>query len=227
MNANVLHAVDSVYLRAFRQNLLDEVLRACVSLKQRLRQSASLATAPDLPAAFRQNYGEIAERLSPLITVLRSMLDQLDGIVHSADQQAGEVLAAPGEVTETMAMLDAAEIEILNVLNEVGKSLGTLPPSIVTWDGCARLRTRAHLRPLTERPCYDSETPIDFCVHPFLMAEYSSNPQARANTDRCPHYLVNEIIPVALLPMLDGIDIEVEARGLAYVSCQPRGTVGG
>lgn len=118
-------------------------------------------------------------------------------------------------------MLDAAETKILNVLNEVGKSLGELPHSIVTWDDCARLRARVSLRPLTERPCYDSETPIDVCVHPFLIVEYSSRPEAKAG--RWPHYLVNEMVPVALLPLLERMHIEVEARGQACVSCRPRG----
>lgn len=220
MNTETFRAVDTVYLQAFRQNLLDEVLRTCVLLKQRLRQSASLAAAQDLPVAFRQNYRGIAERLSPLIVELLDMLDHLGEALHSPNQQAGGGLAAPPETVGTMAMLDATETEILNVLNKVGKSLGDLPPSIVTWDDCARLRARASLRPLTERSCYDSETPIDICVHPFLIVDYSSRPETKAG--RWPNYLVNEIVPVALLPLLEGVHIEVEARGQACVSCRPR-----
>lgn len=220
MNSNILDAVDTVYLQAFRENLLHEALRTHILLKQFLRQSASLATAQELPLVVRQNYKEVAECLPPLITAFRTMLDQLEEVRHAVEE-----LAAPVETAEAeaMAMLDAGEDEILNALNEVGKSLGALPPSIVTWDDCALLRTHISLRPLTERPCYDSE--IDICVHPFLMAEYSSKHQAGAKVDRWPHYLVNEIVPISLLPLSDRIHVEVVVRGEGYMSWTPRGQV--
>ena len=219
MNTNIFHAVDTVYLQAFRENLLHEALRTYTLLKQYLRQSASLAEAQELPLAVRQNYKEVAECLPPLIIALRGMLDLLE-VGYPANHHVVEELAVPGEAAEAIAMLDAGEVEILNALNEVGKSLSALPPSIVTWDGCALLRTRISLRSLAERPCYDSETQIDICVHPFLMAEYSAKPQAEAKADRWPHYLVNEIVPAALLPLLDGIHVEVVAQG--QCSCPVR-----
>ena len=225
MNTNLLHAVDTVYLRAFRQNLLDALLRACVSLKHCLGQSTSLAEAQELPAAFRQNYREVAEGLPPLISALRSMLDEMEGGSLSSQNMIhplGWELTTSLDIAEAIAMLDATEIEILNILNGVGKSLAALSPSIISWDGCARLRTRATLQRVAERPCYDLEIPIDICVYPFLIAEYSTL-QTQANSDRWPHYLVDEIMPAALLSSLDGIHVEVEVRGEVYASCRPQG----
>lgn len=74
VNANVLDAIDALYLGAFRQNLLQEALRACVSIKSHLRQSASLATAQELPPTVREDYGKIAARLPALATALVGIL---------------------------------------------------------------------------------------------------------------------------------------------------------
>lgn len=220
MNANVLDAIDALYLGAFRQNLLQEVLRACVSIKLHLRQSASLATAQELPPTVREDYGKIAARLPALVTALVGILRELEAPPEA--RRLEEELGVPGEAGETIAMLDAAEIEILSVLNALGTSLGAQPDSMVRWDGCARLKTRAIMHRIPGRACYDLETPIYIAVCPFLIAEYSvysAKPQGGAKAAGTAHYLVNEIVPVALLPLLEAIQVEVEVRGEAYVSC--------
>lgn len=214
MNADTLHAVDTLYLQAFRQNLLADIQGACFSLKQHLRQSVSLAMAQELPAAFRRDYGEIAERLPPLISALCNVLYELEGhrlSCQSALKPADSEITAPTEAAEAMAMLDAAEHQVLDVLNDVGKSLAALPPSIISWDGCARLRTCVILQRLAERPCYDLAPPVDLRIHPFLIAEYAATPQPKRG--RWPHYLVDEMVPAGLLPWVDGIRLEVEVRG--------------
>lgn len=216
MNADTLHAVDTMYLQAFRQNMLADIQRAYFSLKQHLRQSASLAVAVELPAAFQRSYGEIAGRLPPLISAIRNVLDELEGrrlSCQSAWKPADSEITTLAEVAGAITMLDAAEHEILKVLNDVGKSLAALPPSIISWDSCARLRTCVILQRLAERPCYD-EIQIDLQTRPFLIAEYTST--RREDADPCgqwPHYLVDELVPIKLLPLLDDVWIEVEVCG--------------
>lgn len=179
----------------------------------------SLAEARDLPEAFRQNYREIAEGLTPLINALRRKLHETEGrMVQPGDREP----TTSRHVAEAIAMLDETETQIFNVLNRVGNSLAALPPSIVSWDGNARLRTRTTLQRMAERPCYDLDAPIDMCALPFLIADYST-PQTQAISGRWPHYLVDEKMPAALLPLLKGIHIEVELCGQAYISCRPQG----
>lgn len=219
MNADTLHTVDTLYLQAFRQNLLADIQRACFSLKQHLWQSASLAVAEELPAAFQRSYGEIAGRLSPLVSALRSVLDELEGrrlSCQSALKPADSEITALADVAGAITMLDAAEHEILKVLNDVGKSLAALPPSIISWDSCARLRTCVILQRLAERPCYD-EIQIELQTHPFLIAEYTSTRRDDANPcGQWPHYLVDEMVPIELLPLLGDVQIEVEVCGEGY-----------
>lgn len=214
MNTDTLQAVDTLYLQALRQNLLADIQSAFISLKQHLRRSASLAVAEDLPAAFRRSYGEIAERLSPLISALRSVLDEMEGgrpPYQSALKPADSEINALAEVVGAIALLDAAEHQVLDVLNDVGKSLAALPPSIISWDDYARLRTCVILRQPAERPCYDLAPPVELCIHPFLIAEYAATPQPKHG--RWPHYLVDDLVPAELLLWVDNIRIEVEVRG--------------
>ncbi|MHB1144982.1 MAG: hypothetical protein ACYCZS_08810 [Thiobacillus sp.] len=214
MNADTLHAVDILYLQAFRQNLLADIQGACFSLKHHLRQSESLAMAQELPAAFQRNYGEIAERLAPLISALCSVLDKLEGhrlSCQSALNPADSEIIAGAEAAAAIAKLDAAEHQILDVLNDVGKSLAALPSSFISWDDSARLKTCVSLQRLAERPCYDLAPPVELRIHPFLIAEYAATSQPKRG--RWPHYLVDEMVPAGLLPWVDGIRIEVEVRG--------------
>jgi hypothetical protein len=227
LNANTLRAVDTLYLRAFHQNLLADILQARISLKQHHEQAGALALAKELPPSIRQSYAGVAERLLPPLSALSGLLDDIEAGALSwrgaAPRPEDRFSAtAPEVISEVISRLDIAEHEILGVLNEVGDSLAELAPSIISWDDCARLKTYVILERLAERPCYE-EIQIHLKLQPFLIAEYKTNQRNDSNPRvQWPHWLVDEMLPIELLPNLDGVKIEMEARGEGFASCRQR-----
>lgn len=227
MNAETLHAIDTFYLRIFQKNLLTEIRRARFAFKQHLKQSASLAIAKELLPTFSQNYAEIAERLVPLVDMLGDLLNNLEESPFHGSMQpddGGIINTTATESTgEVIARLDAAELEILDVLNGVGECLTALPRSIVSWDDCGLLKVHVMLKRLSERPCYNLNVPLDFHTHPFLVADYFTKQNHDGWTGgQWPHYLIDEIMPLELVPLIEDLWMEIEVRANGYASWRTR-----
>lgn len=227
MNAETLHAVDILYLQVFQQNLLAEIRRARISFKQHHQQSASLANAKELPPDFKQNYRETSKRLLPLINMLGRMLEVLESgnsswqVSQPGDDHV-ETTSLDG-TKRVIDLLDTAEQEILDVLNMVGVCLTDLPRSIIGWHDCGQFRVHVLLKSLPNRPCYDLEVPIDFHTHPFLIAEYrDSKKQLNRQRSQWPHYLIDEVMPLGLYPLIDDLWVDMNIRGDGYASWRSR-----
>lgn len=224
MNADTLHDVDALYLQMFQQNLVAELRRARFYLQLHLKQSESLAMANELPPGFRKKYAEISERLLQLADAFGNMEDDLNSSDLSLQRvsQLDEwerLDVAPEEIGEMIDWLDDTEIEILDVLSNVGERLATLPRSIVSWGDCGLFSVHVELKRLAERPCYHLDAPIDIRSQPDFCADYF----ARKNYDRSqsgqwPHYLLDELLPLTLLPLIERLWIEMDAHGEGYTS---------
>ncbi|OYW40433.1 MAG: hypothetical protein B7Z35_01200 [Hydrogenophilales bacterium 12-61-10] len=229
VNAETLHAVDTLYLQGFQQNLLAEIRRARFSLKQYHQQGESLAKAEELPLACQQYYGEISARLLPLINMLGSMLSGLESGDLSWQAATPTLEEDLIEATTSeddkgiIGRLDSVEQEILVVLDKVGDSLAALPRSIIAWDDCGQFRVHALLKRLPQRSCYDLDIPIDFHIQPFLIADYFAN--RKRGKRQCvlwPHYLIDEVIPLNLYPLIEDLWVDMEIRGDGYASWRTR-----
>ena len=220
MNADTLYAIDTLHIQIFQRNLLNELLRAKISLKQHLKQSELLAIAQELPPSFRKNYRETSERLAQMIDSLGSMLNDLDDGALSWQQTTNPVdwnlidTVAPEETEKNMALLDIAEQDILDALNGVGERLVTLPPSIFSWSDCGLFRVHVELKKLPERPCYNLDEPIDFHVPAYFCTDYFAKKDLDQNeNDHDLHYLLDaELMPLTLLPLIEDVRIEMEVR---------------
>lgn len=224
MDAETLHIVDSLYLKIFQQNLLAELLRTRILLKQHRWQSDSLSTAKALAPEFRQHYAQVSERLSPLIDALSAILNDMEvGYLSwkavllpvESSMDAAEVIV---EKQAAIARLDTAEADISDVLNDVGELLAKLPSSIVSWHDSALFSVKVELKRLTERPCYDLEFPIAFRSNSFLMADYFSKKHHGYKRGQWPHYLSDDVMPLDLLTLIDDLWIEMDARADGYAS---------
>lgn len=233
MDTNILHAVDTLYLQMFQQNLLVEIRRAHIMFRHRLRQSGFLSTAQELPPGFQKNYGEMSERLLPLIDALVGMESDLSSGSLSWQMQPdewGPIEAVdpgdPEKTEEIIAWLDATEQDILNVLNNVGERLATLPPSIVSWSDCGFFSVHVELKRLPERPCYHCDEPIDIRSQPDFCADYFARKDKDIDkslpNDPWPHYLLDELIPLTLLPLIEDLWIEMDAHADGPASWRSR-----
>lgn len=230
MNTETLHAVDMLYLQVFQQNLLAETRRARISLKQHHQQSATLASAKELPPNFKQNYRETSELLLPLINMLGKMLEVLESgdlscqVAHLGDDHV-ETASLEG-AERVIDLLDTAEQEILDALNMVGVCMTALPRSIIGWHDYGQFRVHVLLKSLPDRPCYEFEIPIDFYTHPFLIAEYlASKKQVNRQCSQWPHYLIDEVMPLGLYPLIDDLWVDMNIRGDGYASWRSRKSV--
>jgi len=231
MNADTLHAVDTLYLQMFQQNLLAELRRAHIMFRHHLKQSESLAIAQELSACFRKNYAEISECLLPLIDALASMESDLGSGSLSWKMQPDErgpiETVEPGKTDKTeeiIAWLDATELDILDVLNGVGERLATLPRSIVSWSDCGFFSVHVELKRLPERPCYHVDTPIDIRSQPDFCADYFARKDIDKSlqNDAWPHYLLDELVPLTLLPLIEDLRIEMDVHGEGRTSWRTR-----
>lgn len=222
MNPDILHDVDTLYLQMFQQNLLTEIRRAHIMLRHHLKQSESLAIAQELPSGFRKNYADISKRLLTLIDALVGMESDLGSGPLSWKMQPDEwspikaVESGGTEATEKIiAWLDSTELDILDVLNNVGERLATLLPSIVSWSDCGFFSVHVELERLPERPCYHLDTPIDIRTQPDFCADYFArkNIDKSLRNDPWPHYLLDELMPLTLLPLIESLWIEMDAHG--------------
>jgi hypothetical protein len=110
-------------------------------------------------------------------------------------------------------------------LNKVGGCLAALPRSIITWHDCGQFRVHVLLKSLPDRPCY-LEAPIDFHTHPFLIAEYlASKKQVKRQRGQWPHYLIDEVMPLSLYPLIDDLWIDMDIRGDGYASWRSRQSI--
>lgn len=227
MNTDTLYDVDTLYLQIYQQNLLAELRRAHIMFRHHLKQSKSLAIAQELPSDFRKNYAEIAERLHPLIGALGGMESDLasgslswqmlpdewspiEAVEHGENEKSEEIIA----------WLDTTELDILDVLNNAGERLTTLPRSIVSWSDCGFFSVHVELKRLPERPCYHLDAPIDICSQPDFCADYFARKDIDKSlqNDPWPHYLLDDLIPLALLPLIEDLWIEMDAHGEGHTS---------
>lgn len=231
MNADTLHDVDTLYLQMFQQNLLTEVRRAHIMLRHHLKQSESLAIAQELPSGFRKNYADISERLLTLIDALVGMGSDLESGPLSWKKQPDEwspikeVESGETETTEKIiAWLDTTELDILDVLNNVGERLATLPRSIVSWSDCGFFSVHVRLNRLPERPCYHLDTPIDIRSQPDFCADYFARKDIDKSlqNDPWPHYLLDELIPITLLPLIEDLWIKMDVHAEGHSSWRTR-----
>lgn len=189
--------------------------------KHYLRQSQSLATAQELPSGFRKNYAEISGRILPLINDLVTMESDLGNgqlswkMVPDEWNPPEESESGETETTEKiLAWLDTTELCILDVLHNVGECLAALPPSIVEWSDCGYFSVNVELKRLTERPCYHLEVPIEIRSWPDFHADFFARKEIdkKIKNDTLPHYLLDELIPITLLPLIESLWIEMDVH---------------
>lgn len=235
MNTDTLHAVDTLYLQMFQQNLIAELRRASIMLRHHLKQSEPLSIAQELPSSFRSNYAEISERLLPLVDALGGMESDLASGSLSWQMQPDEgrhiEAEEPGEndkTAEIIAWLDTTELKILDVLGNVGERLVTLPRSIISWSDCGFFNAHVELKRLSERQCYHLDAQIDICSQPDFCADYFARKNYdRSQTGRWPHYLLDDLIPISLLPLIEELWIEMDVHGDGHVPRWTRERING
>lgn len=225
MNAETLHAIDALYLENFLQTLLYRACHAEGELRECLRQADALSATEALSSDCRSRYAEVAKRLSPLVTELEEIMGDLytGGKLASDCEplvQWSLVETVPEYETRlVLERLEFAERELITALNRVGDSLVSTPEANVSWDSQARIRAYLKLKPIPERPCYQTDSMLRFCASPpYQSAYYFAQLPDKANADSSnpPWLLDAEFVPLTVLPLFEDIEIELEVHG-----CQP------
>lgn len=222
MNGETLHAIDALYLENFLASLLYKALDAECELRACLRHAQTLGGTDYLSPDCRSSYEKIRQRLEPLV----SELEEFAGDLYSGGKLASdcEPLVQWGliekvpkyEKKQVIERLESAEQQLIATLNQIGASLGALPRAQISWASQARVKTYLKLRPIRERPCYQDTTIVRFCASPpYQLAHYFAELPEKVNDGSTgdPWLLDAEFLPLATLPLIEDVEIELEIQG--------------
>lgn len=222
MNAETLHAVDALYLENFLQTLLYRALHAEGGLRECLKHAEALGGEVNLSSDCRTRYGEVAERLSTVV----SALEDIAGDLYAGGDLAsdGEPLVQWGlietvpeyETSSVIERLNTVERELIASMNQVGQCLISKTEANLSWSSQARVKAYLKLRPIPERPCYKADSMLRFSASPphrgvHFFADIRQDTEA--SRSEYPWLLDSEYSSLLLLPLFEDVEIEVDISG--------------
>ncbi len=217
MDGESLRAVDMLFLNNFLQALLFKACRSKSELYESLRQAQALSREDYLSPDCRLYYAKTAKRLSPLVTVLEKLMDELSSVGDiMSDTELPLQESKTDQGVQTRAALQRfglVERQLILSLNNLGRKLVSMSESNIAWDSQALIRVFLKLRPIPDRPCYQSASMLRFATGlPHLSAHYFSEPPTEASI-ACANssWLVDsEHVPLAVLALVEDVEIELE-----------------
>lgn len=239
---NAQRACDALYLKLAQQAAERELSHSGTHLECLAEQIEPLAAADEIPGPFTARHAEIATTLRELVAAIKRARRRIrvhgrsggpEDYPRGTDEDlAPETLAAIRAMVER---LNRFEEELGRLIQRLGERLITLPALPVRWDSCCEFKVHVAFKPVAGRACYQTDDPLELRLVPDLSEDYFPDESRYGLGDGQNHnmfqyqethplhgdhhgYLVHCLLehahlPLALLPMIENVWVEVYPRG--------------
>lgn len=213
LSAETLRAIDVLYLDNFRASVHFKVVQSYFSLKGLQQHAQGAMQAMEILPDCRDQYEKFSERLTPLVAGLNQLVTDFFG--QTNHDTASEIpvqwdfVEIPAVDEEEMAVttLTAAGLSAIEVLKvRVGRALSQVSDSGVAWGGWFQIQPHLTLKPIPERPFYQSGEMLPFCGS---LHQLDVHWQSLLNKPLTPLFLDSALCPLARLPQFDCVDMTI------------------